>query len=149
MFFFFFFFFFLSFSFVVLMNFFSIFPYSYSLVWGFFTVLIAFLSFFYIMLLNMKKNMNIFLAHFLPIGTPPYLWVALVVIEFVSYSMRPLFLGMRLIINLSSGHVMLHIMGESFYTFFFFIIFMFLEISMCVIQSYVYVLLLFLYGKGM
>jgi len=70
-----------------------------------------------------------------------------VVIEIISYIIRPLFLRIRLVINLSSGHIILHIMGESVYSFFFFI-FILLEISMCVIQGYVYVLLLFLYNNG-
>nr|AHZ94346.1 ATP synthase F0 subunit 6 [Lissoclinum patella] len=131
------------------MSFFSIFPHSYSFVWSFFVILAAFLNFFFIMFTTMKTNMNFFLSHFLPIGTPSYLWVVLVNIEMVSYLMRPLFLGMRLTINLSSGHIMLHIMGENFYFFFLFITFMIFEMSMYMVQTYVYILLLFLYKKGM
>jgi len=70
-----------------------------------------------------------------------------VIIEIISYAIRPLFLRIRLIINLSSGHVILHIIEESFYIFFLFITFIILEISICVIQTYVYILLLFLYKK--
>nr|NP_786955.1 ATP synthase F0 subunit 6 [Ciona savignyi]BAC57003.1 ATP synthetase subunit 6 [Ciona savignyi] len=98
---------------------------------------------------NSKNNV----AHLLPVGTPYFLVLLLVWIEIMSQFARPLALGIRLMANITAGHLLLHLISEGFFfmgsigflllvLFFMLII---LEIAVSFIQPYVFGLLLSLY----
>ena len=101
----------------------------------------------YIFLVSFKSN----LAHFLPIRSPIGLSVILVWIEIASLGIRPLALGIRLIANITAGHLLLHLFSLRSIgslrlvigVLFFFIVL--LELRVAVIQAYVFSLLLSLY----
>lgn len=99
-----------------------------------------------------------FFSMFLPQNSPLALAIPLILIETVSYLIRPLSLGIRLAANITAGHLLLNL-GSSFLYFLltssFFIlaplpfillgIFTFLELAVAFIQSYVFSLLTALY----
>ena len=101
----------------------------------------------YIFLVSFKSN----LAHFLPVRSPIGLSVILVWIEIASLGIRPLALGIRLIANITAGHLLLHLFSLRSIgslrlvigVLFFFIVL--LELRVAVIQAYVFSLLLSLY----
>nr|NP_203510.1 ATP synthase F0 subunit 6 [Terebratalia transversa]AAK95501.1 ATPase synthase subunit 6 [Terebratalia transversa] len=95
-----------------------------------------------------------FLSHFLPVGGPWWLNPFLVVIELVSTMIRPVTLGVRLAANMAAGHVLLGLLGKImlplggvwfmglsipalFYSVF--------ESGICIVQGYIFFLLLVLY----
>ena len=88
-------------------------------------------------------------AHFLPLRAPIALAPFLVLIEVVSTLIRPVALRLRLIANITAGHLLVHLFARwasiSFVVgvVFFFIIL--LEIIVAFIQAYVFSLLLSLY----
>jgi F-type H+-transporting ATPase subunit a len=99
-----------------------------------------------------------FCSAFLPQNSPLALAVPLILIEIVSYLIRPLSLGIRLAANITAGHLLLNL-GSSFLYFLvnssFFIlaplpfllllVFTLLELAVAFIQSYVFSLLTALY----
>nr|YP_001481142.1 ATP synthase F0 subunit 6 [Phallusia mammillata]CAL23084.2 ATPase subunit 6 [Phallusia mammillata] len=95
-------------------------------------------------------------AHFLPIGTPGFLVVFLVWIELVSWLARPIALGVRLMANITAGHLLLHLLGEGVMLMggwglvvivglLGFFLMAVLEVAVAFIQAYVFSLLLSLY----
>ena len=116
-------------------------------IWLFFT-----LSSFY----NFKIN---FFANFFPNGAPLFLSPLLVFIEFISNICRPIALGLRIAANLSAGHILLGVLGDfgnqllfnsiilSNFTSFILIFMIILELGVCIIQAYVFSLLIIIYGK--
>nr|WRW10894.1 ATP synthase F0 subunit 6 [Microcosmus sp. z YZ-2024] len=153
-----------SLHFIVLMFFLILFFNVYGLVPGVFpvtsmpsmTLMFAFLfwggGYFVCLLLNFKSC----LAHFLPGGAPMFLSVVLVWIEFISWLCRPLALGIRLMANITAGHLLLHLFSMGAFVLsgsvmFFLPVFtllgmlFILEVAVSFIQSYVYSLLLTLY----
>jgi len=96
-------------------------------------------------------------AHFLPDGAPDWLNPFLVLIESSSVLVRPLTLSFRLAANITAGHIVLSLLGiylsaalftstlstvlliltSSFYILF--------EVAICVIQAYIFCLLISLY----
>nr|YP_008083004.1 ATP synthase F0 subunit 6 [Botrylloides nigrum]CCO25783.1 ATPase subunit 6 [Botrylloides nigrum] len=94
-------------------------------------------------------------SHFLPQGSPMVLGVLLVWIEILSWICRPLALGIRLMANITAGHLLMFLCGSGVFfsggIFLLPLVFLFalvgLEIGVSFIQSYVYQLLLSLYMK--
>nr|QGZ09939.1 ATP synthase F0 subunit 6 [Eisenia nordenskioldi nordenskioldi] len=97
-------------------------------------------------------------AHFLPDGAPDWLNPFLVLIETSSVLVRPLTLSFRLAANMSAGHIVLSLIGVYCASAFFssplstmmltltamgYILF---EIAICLIQAYIFCLLLSLYS---
>nr|BAD86524.1 ATP synthase subunit 6 [Doliolum nationalis] len=88
-------------------------------------------------------------ARFLPLGAPMALAPFLALIEVVSTLIRPVALGLRLMANITAGHLLVHLFaGWASISFvvgvvFFFIIL--LEMMVAFIQAYVFSLLLSLY----
>nr|YP_010430990.1 ATP synthase F0 subunit 6 [Fundulus dispar]USS60524.3 ATP synthase F0 subunit 6 [Fundulus dispar] len=97
------------------------------------------------------------LAHMLPQGTPPLLVPALIIIETISILIRPLALAVRLMANLTAGHLLIHLISTGVFllasmmpitavlAFMLLGLLTLLEIAVAVIQAYVFVLLLSLY----
>ncbi|YP_006341026.1 ATP synthase F0 subunit 6 (mitochondrion) [Ciona intestinalis B CG-2006] len=98
---------------------------------------------------NFKYN----IAHLLPLGTPYALVLMLVWIEIMSQFARPLALGIRLMANITAGHLLLHLISQGFFflgpmgilMMFLFSTLVILEIAVSFIQPYVFGLLLSLY----
>merc|ERR1719334_1953994 len=104
-------------------------------------------------------NFGSFLAVLLPVGAPSVLNPFLIVVERVSLLVRPITLAVRLAANMGAGHIVLCLLGRylssgffcySLLTVFlmrFLGMFYFLfEVGICLIQSYIFFLLLNLYG---
>lgn len=85
----------------------------------------------------------------LPAGAPLLLTPVITILELISYIMRTLSLTVRLVANLLSGHILLKILiyavlSSPFLALLFIPIFI-LEILVCFIQSYVFILLIINY----
>nr|BAK23139.1 ATPase subunit 6 [Luciosoma setigerum] len=108
-------------------------------------------------IIGMKNQPTISLAHLLPEGTPIPLIPALIIIETISLFIRPLALGVRLTANLTAGHLLIQLIATAIYvllpmmptvamlTATVFFLLTLLEIAVALIQAYVFVLLLSLY----
>nr|BDQ44233.1 ATP synthase F0 subunit 6 [Pheretima kunigamiensis] len=98
------------------------------------------------------------IAHLLPDGAPDWLNPFLVIIETTSIVVRPLTLSFRLAANMSAGHIVLSLVGiycaSSWFTSIFgtsmlilttlgYVLF---EFAICLIQAYIFCLLLSLYS---
>ncbi len=116
------------------------------------------LSFFIgLILIGFNEQKISFLKIFVPSGIPNWLLPLLVVIEIMSFFLRPLSLSIRLFANMLAGHVLLHIiagavivaLATSFLLailpWFFIIVFLVLEIGIGFLQAYVFSILLCIY----
>nr|YP_002519708.1 ATP synthase F0 subunit 6 [Brachaluteres ulvarum]BAH10335.1 ATPase subunit 6 [Brachaluteres ulvarum] len=108
-------------------------------------------------IIGLRNQPAIALAHLLPEGTPTPLIPVLIIIETLSLFIRPLALGVRLTANLTAGHLMMQLIATAAYlllplmpavailtTALLFLLTL-LEIAVAMIQAYVFVLLLSLY----
>jgi F-type H+-transporting ATPase subunit a len=99
-----------------------------------------------------------FLRIFVPSNVPSVLLPFLVVIEVVSFLIRPISLSLRLCANMMAGHILLHIIGSfsfalfySFYTFgylgawFLIVVIFMLELGIAFLQAYVFLMLVCVY----
>jgi F-type H+-transporting ATPase subunit a len=114
------------------------------------------LSFFLSWIIIGVKNHGLgFLRIFLPSGIPLWLAPLLVVIEILSFLLRPISLSVRLFANMLAGHILLYIIASAtlfmgilfFLPFSFILMFMILEIGIAFLQSYVFTILLTIYLK--
>nr|DBA43485.1 TPA_asm: ATP6 [Bombus cullumanus] len=93
------------------------------------------------------------LSHLVPINSPKFLMNFMVIIELISLFIRPWTLSIRLSANLISGHLILILLSNFMMNFIFMFpftlfiqnILLILEISMSLIQAYVFSILLTLY----
>lgn len=104
--------------------------------------------------INNKKE---FVAHLLPSGAPDWLNPFLVLIETIRISVRPLTLSFRLAANMTAGHIVLSLIGfylsrailsYSIYPIILIIVsisYILFEVAICLIQAYIFCLLLTLY----
>nr|WBQ42675.1 ATP synthase F0 subunit 6 [Nereididae sp. SIO BIC A9836] len=105
-----------------------------------------------------SHNTTSWVASLLPGGAPHWLNPFLVLIETISVSVRPLTLSFRLAANMSAGHIVLTLIGTycaaalfSSMTGFIILIliqlgYIMFELGICLIQSYIFCLLLSLYA---
>nr|YP_010713462.1 ATP synthase F0 subunit 6 [Haemadipsa yanyuanensis]WDA96163.1 ATP synthase F0 subunit 6 [Haemadipsa yanyuanensis] len=123
----------------------------------FFTLLMSLPLWLSLIISSFLKKKKQFIAHLLPDGAPEWLNPFLIIIETVSIMVRPLTLAFRLAANMTAGHVVLSLMNlylsllmnklnlnnmvlmiiSSFYLLF--------EMMICLIQAYIFCLLLTLY----
>nr|AUT13640.1 ATP synthase F0 subunit 6 [Tetranychus truncatus] len=141
----------LVFILIFLLNFFSLNFYSFSLTsqisMNFFFI---FSLWFPVLILNFTKFNNKFLVHLLPISTSLFLIPMMILIELMSFFIRPLTLFLRLSINMIAGHVLVSLISSMILTqnlFFFLLMYMYMLMKFLVsfIQSYIIVTLLMLY----
>ena len=98
-----------------------------------------------------------FFLIFVPKGIPAWLLPMLVIIEILSYVLRPLSLAIRLFANMLAGHILLHIIaGASIFLssqwillivlpIIFVILIFFLENFINFLQAYIFIVLLAIY----
>nr|YP_008379065.1 ATP synthase subunit 6 [Lophocebus aterrimus]AGM47559.1 ATP synthase subunit 6 [Lophocebus aterrimus] len=97
------------------------------------------------------------LAHILPQGTPTPLIPMLVVIETISLLIQPMALAVRLTANITAGHLLMHLIGNTMLTLLtislsatlltsmLLTLLTILEIAVALIQAYIFTLLVSLY----
>nr|YP_009654577.1 ATP synthase F0 subunit 6 [Polypedates braueri]AMK46135.1 ATP synthase subunit 6 [Polypedates braueri]QCI03845.1 ATP synthase subunit 6 [Polypedates braueri]UKT59896.1 ATP synthase subunit 6 [Polypedates braueri] len=108
-------------------------------------------------IVGFRNQFSASLAHFLPEGTPTLLIPILIIIETISLLIRPIALGVRLMANLTAGHLLIQLISAatmfmisfstvvSLISFAVLILLTILEIAVAMIQAYVFVLLFSLY----
>nr|UZA61304.1 ATP synthase F0 subunit 6 [Rhynchothorax sp. JZ-2022] len=98
------------------------------------------------------------LAHLVPVGTPMVLMPFMVLIESISNFIRPITLSVRLMANMTAGHLLISLMSSicEKLSFNYIVIvimlqmlLMILELAVAIIQSYVFTTLMFLYYNEM
>nr|QLY89543.1 ATP synthase F0 subunit 6 [Polycentropus flavomaculatus] len=107
-----------------------------------------------IMILGWMYNTNLMFSHLVPNNTPIYLMNFMVIIETISNLIRPLTLTVRLTANLIAGHLLLSLLSSMKFNLSYKsipmliliqTILIMLELSVAVIQAYVFSLLICLY----
>jgi len=109
-------------------------------------------------LIGFYEHSWVFMKLFIPRNAPWWLLPIVICIEFLSYMIRTLSLGIRLFANLMAGHILLHILSGfiltglglflSFISIFPLIVVIFiflLEVAISLIQAYVFYMLLLIY----
>nr|YP_009131206.1 ATP synthase F0 subunit 6 [Cyanoplax caverna]AIA77055.1 ATP synthase F0 subunit 6 [Cyanoplax caverna] len=98
-------------------------------------------------------------SHFLPSGAPSVLNPFLILVETVSINVRPITLSIRLVANMTAGHIILGLIASylsvGFFTYslpillmmiFIQIFYFMFEMAICLIQAYIFSLLVGLYS---
>lgn len=140
--------------FIIFINFFRLFPYIFSstrhLLFNLSLSLSLWLRFFIYLIYNFPIN---FLKHLVPLNSPKPLIHFIVIIELIRLIIRPWTLSIRLSSNLISGHLILILLRNFIINWIRIIpisiiiqnILLILEISISIIQAYVFSILLSLY----
>lgn len=135
---------------ILFFNFLGMWPYSYTstrqLNFCFFFSLIFWFS---IIINNLYLKLAYFLPHLVPSGRPLILSQFIVLIESIRQVIRPLTLSVRLIANMTAGHLIIILCSGSFFflsfvTFPLFLLLV-LEFMVALIQAYVFIILLSIY----
>lgn len=151
----------LLFIFILISNLIGLIPYSFTATSHIFvTLLLSFSVFIGITLSMVNKYQYKVFSLFLPSNTSFFLALVLVPIEFISYVAKPISLGVRLFINLMAGHSLLKVIVGFAWSMLalenvssiglcipllVLIILYSLELSVALIQTYVFVLLACIY----
>lgn len=125
------------------------------------TLALSTVVFIYVTALALKIHGLGFLRFFIPAGTPTLLIPLIFVIELISYLFRPITLGVRIFANILAGHIMLKLFGDlsamlvdAFGTIgmlvallpaAMIVVMYFVEVFVCGIQAYIFVVLTALY----
>nr|YP_010152768.1 ATP synthase F0 subunit 6 [Aureoumbra lagunensis]QQW50416.1 ATP synthase F0 subunit 6 [Aureoumbra lagunensis] len=150
------------FLFILVCNLIGLIPYSFTATSHLiFTFSLAFLIFFGINFVSLRKHGILFFSLFLPSGSSLGLAFILVPIELLSYFVRPVSLSVRLFANMMAGHTLLKVVagfawnmmsfGKSFLFVAHFIplsilvVVMVLEFGVAIIQAYVFTILICIY----
>jgi ATP synthase subunit 6 len=148
-----------TFPFILLANFTGSTPLAFTITSHIYvTFLLAFSLFLGITILGIYYNKLTFIRFFLPTGVPKFLIPFLIVIEVISYLIRPFSLSIRLFANMLAGHTLLvilsgfvpnssiiSVLGIHLIPFIFVFLVVSLEIGIAFIQAYVFCVLLFIY----
>lgn len=142
------------FQFILVSNLLGLLPYSFTVTSHIALTLLLSLSFFSAWIIEGFRNLGLkFLRIFLPSNIPMWLLPLLVVIEILSFLIRPLSLSIRLFANMLAGHILLFILGTAtlglglagFLPFVFICAFLILELGIAFLQAYVFTILLCIY----
>nr|WQH63070.1 ATP synthase F0 subunit 6 [Tetranychus urticae]WQH82744.1 ATP synthase F0 subunit 6 [Tetranychus urticae]WQH82758.1 ATP synthase F0 subunit 6 [Tetranychus urticae] len=103
-----------------------------------------------ILILNLTKSKNSFLIHLLPMSTSLFLIPMMILIELMSFFIRPLTLFLRLSINMIAGHVLVSLISslvlmQNIFFFSLMYAYMLMKFLVSFIQAYIVVTLLSLY----
>lgn len=123
------------------------------------TFTLALSIFFSLIIMSITQLGLQFLRQFCPRNMPLWLIPLLILIEIMSYCLRPISLGVRLFANMLAGHILLHILTSAF-TYLLqrslllaipaltFVIAVFLlEIGIALLQAYIFLVLIIIYQK--
>jgi ATP synthase subunit 6 len=156
------------FLFLVMVNLSGIIPYTTTITTHFFvTGGLAITFSIGLLIANIRIHDIDFLKFYLPHGIPAVLEPFIIMIEITLYFFRPLSLAIRLFANMMAGHALLKIISVGIYStifksisfiialkFFYFFLFIgmlnfiiLLEVLVCIIQAYVFTLLICIYIK--
>lgn len=151
-------FYFLIFIFILIANLLGLLPYSFTITSQFLvTVTLSISIFIGLILIGLKLHKIHFFEFFVPQGISKVLLPFLVVIEVISYLIRPLSLSIRLFANMLAGHTLLHIIASfifflsqiNYIIWLFPFLFLFaitiLECAIAFIQAYVFFILICIY----
>lgn len=145
----------LTFLYLIIINLFRLFPFVFAgsahLV---FTLSLGFILWFSFFVIGWLKNLKIRAAHLVPEGSPIIISPLLVIIERVSHLIRPFTLSIRLAANIIAGHLIIGLLARrslvNIYSYSLSLIFqrflLILEFGVCVIQGFVFRILLLLYA---
>lgn len=146
------------FLFIIINNFLGLFPYIFTASRHLrFCLSLSLTLWISIILYRIFNYINDFFSHLTPIGTPFILMPFIVIIESISLIIRPFTLAIRLTANIIAGHLLLSLLGSSgqiINNFIIFLIIIFsqlilfiLELSVSIIQAYVFSILSTLYRR--
>ena len=145
------------FIFILINNIFGLIPYTFTRTAHIAITLSMALTIWVIFILyGWINNTNHIFAHLVPLGTPIVLIPFMVLIESISNIIRPITLSVRLAANLTAGHLLLILLGESMVNNRILIIItvtaaqfalITLEAAVAVIQAYVFATLSTLYAR--
>ncbi len=132
----------------------SLYPYNpcfFSMLWS--SLLVSIWAWFFVLIALTVKGLKHFLIHLVSKGTGVGLGIALVYAELIRFVIRIGTLGVRIVANLSTGHVLLALIANTYYRSFIAsttlsFTFSLLEILVCLVQGYVFTLLISLYVSG-
>uniref|UniRef100_UPI0030FE477D ATP synthase subunit 6 n=1 Tax=Bothriocroton auruginans TaxID=188736 RepID=UPI0030FE477D len=118
-----------------------------------FSMFLAFPIWISLMLFGFVNKFNMMMCHLVPLGSPIFLSVFMVMIETVSNLIRPITLSIRLTANMISGHLLIHLLSSMallsntmmIISIPIMMILMVLETAVAAIQSFVFVTLISLY----
>lgn len=108
-----------------------------------------------VVLMGVCYDFGGFLAHLQPVGSPAALNPFLCLIELVSTLVRPITLSVRLTANLSTGHILMALLGSGFvgrgllggsFILILGLFYFIFEMGVCFIQAYIFTLLPVLYS---
>lgn len=143
---------------IFFLNFFSLSPYT-SSVSGHIMITLSLSGSLFIglIIIGLLNNRSKFFLLFYPSNVPIFLLFFLIIIEVLSFIIRPFSLAIRLFANMLAGHTSLNIFGAFAYfvsnnywylfllSFVFCVLITLLEVGVSIIQSYVFVVLLAIY----
>nr|AOW68745.1 ATP synthase F0 subunit 6 [Plectus acuminatus] len=132
----------------------SLYPYNpcfFSMLWS--SLLVSIWAWIFAFMTLTVKGLKHFLMHLVSKGTGLFLGVTLVYAELISFVIRVGTLGVRIVANLTTGHVLLALIANTYYSSFIAstslsFMFFLLEILVCLVQGYVFTLLVSLYVSG-
>nr|YP_010324876.1 ATP synthase F0 subunit 6 [Haemaphysalis sulcata]UNO53927.1 ATP synthase F0 subunit 6 [Haemaphysalis sulcata] len=142
------------FIFILFANLMGLFPYVFTasshLI---FTMYLAFPLWMAMIIFMLINKFNKFMSHLVPLGSPIFLSSFMVIIETISNLIRPITLSIRLMANMISGHLLIHLLSSLslinnlmfLVTIPIMIVLMCLESAVAIIQSFVFVTLISLY----
>nr|QYF07824.1 ATP synthase F0 subunit 6 [Brachyponera chinensis] len=146
------------FSFIIFNNFMGLFPFIFTASSHMsFSLSLSFNLWLSIMIFGWLNFTNQMFSHLTPSNTPSILMPFMVMIEFISLIIRPITLSIRLSANMIAGHLLLSLLGSAINNekkiIMFWILIIseillyILEISVSIIQSYVFSILSLLYSS--
>jgi F0F1-type ATP synthase membrane subunit a len=132
----------------------SLYPYNpcfFSMLWS--RLLVSIWAWIFAFITLTVKGLKHFLIHLVRKGTGLGLGITLVYAELIRFVIRVGTLGVRIVANLTTGHVLLALIANTYYRSFIVrtrlsFMFFFLEILVCLVQGYVFTLLVSLYVRG-
>ena len=140
---------------LIYLNLWGIIPYSIAItVQPIVVISIGFLIWILIIFRRLNIYFKKFFSHLYPLDRPIFLVVPLILIELTRICVRPLTLSFRLCANITAGHIILTLIVSNVIIFFPFIKFIQLSITIfyilferfiCIIQGYIFFILLELY----
>lgn len=147
------------FVFILFFNIYGLLPFGYSITAH--IIITFFFSFgfnFGLIILGFYKHGIYFFKLFIPTGVPGFLIMFIFLVEIMSYLIRTFSLSIRLFANIMAGHCLLYVFSSFIFYFFnmniflgslsilFIYLFLFvLELGVCFLQAYVFVILLCIY----